>query len=79
MTVWLVRSSARASRVATVTTAMTMTMMPSILEIWAISFARGVGSSSTESSIRAMAPISVSAPVAVTTARPVPWATEVPR
>ena len=79
VTVWAVRSGASASRVATTTTAMTITTAPSILEIRVISLWRGVPSSSTESSIRAMAPISVSAPVATTTARPVPWATEVPR
>ena len=74
-----VRSAARSSRVPATTTAMTTTTIPSILETAWISFCRGVSSSSTESSIRAIAPIWVSAPVATTTARPVPWATEVPR
>ena len=74
-----VRSRARSSRVPTTTTAMMTTTIPSIVEITWISFCRGVSSSSTESSICAIEPISVSAPVATTTARPVPWATEVPR
>ena len=79
MKVSAVRSVARSSRVATTTTAMTTTIAPSVLEMAWISFSRGVSSSSTACSMRAIPPISVPAPVAVTTARPVPWATEVPR
>ena len=52
------------------TTAMTITVMPSMLPMRPISFCSGVGSSAVASSMSAMAPISVSMPVAVTTARP---------
>ena len=61
------------------TTAMTMTVMPRSLLTRAISFCRGLGSSLVASSISAIEPTSVSIPVAVTTARPTPWTTEVPR
>ena len=43
---------------------MTMTVMPSILLMRAISFCSGVGSSTVASSISAIAPTSVSMPVA---------------
>ena len=64
--------------VPTTTTAMTTTAMPSMRPTAATSFCRGVGFSAVDSSRCAMAPICVFMPVAVTTARPVPWATAVP-
>src|SRR5690625_913346 len=60
------------------TTAIAMTVMPSTLEICAISRSSGVGSCVVSASICAMAPIWVSIPVAVTTAEPTPSATAVP-
>ena len=54
------------------TTAMMITVMPSSLLTPAISRCSGVGCSRVASSSSAMAPTSVSMPVAVTTARPTP-------
>ena len=51
---------------------------PRIFDTRAISFWRGVGSSSVLSSMPAMRPIWVPMPVEVTTIRPVPWVTAVP-
>ena len=51
---------------------------PRIFDTRAISFWRGVGSSSVLSSMPAMQPIWVPMPVEVTTIRPVPWVTAVP-
>ena len=63
----------------TTTTAMTTTAMPSMRPMRATSFCSGVGSScGGVEHAAAIAPISVSMPVAVTTARPVPCATAVP-
>jgi hypothetical protein len=64
--------------VTTTTTAMTSTAMPSIAPILLISRCSGVGCRRVSSSIVAMAPTSVSMPVAVTTARPVPCTIAVP-
>ena len=72
------RISASASTVPTTTTAIAITAIPSMRPIRRTSSCSGVGSSTVASSRRAMAPISVAMPVAVTTASPVPCATAVP-
>ncbi len=63
---------------ATTTAAMTTTAMASVRPMRSTSRCSGVGSSSVRPSRRATWPISVSMPVAVTTARPRPRATAVP-
>jgi len=73
-----VETPLRRATAAITTTAITTTMMPSDLETAAISRCSGVGSDSVLSRRPAMAPISVSIPVAVTTARPTPCTTPVP-
>ena len=73
------RSMSEVSRMAaTTTTAMATTSPPSRRPMWATSRCSGVRSSSVRPSRRAIRPISVSMPVAVTTARPRPLATAVP-
>jgi len=64
--------------VSMTTIAITVTMSPSILPRRLSSVCKGVGSSTVASSIRASTPISVFMPVAVTIARPTPWAIAVP-
>jgi hypothetical protein len=73
-----VRTSEIANTVTTMTTAMMITAMPSIRPIRPTSICSGVGSSCVASNMPAMDPISVAIPVAVTMARPLPWATAVP-
>ena len=63
---------------ATTMTAMMSTAVPSMRPIRATSRWSGVGSSSVRSSMAAIAPICVSIPVAVTSARPLPRTTAVP-
>ena len=67
-----VRISEISRMVATTTTAMMTTAMPSMRPMRPTSFSSGVGSSAVASSISATLPISVSIPVAVITARPLP-------
>ncbi len=64
---------------ATITsTAMPITITPSVFETEAISFWSGESTPSVRSSMSAMAPTSVRIPVPVTTARPTPCTTAVP-
>ena len=64
---------------ATITSAAMMhTAMPRIFETCASSFCSGVASSSVWESMSAILPTCVFMPVPVTTARPVPWVTDVP-
>ena len=73
-----VRSSSSTRIVALMTSAMAITAMPSSLPTRSSSFCSGVAALSADSSDRAIFPISVAAPVAVTIARPRPAAIEVP-
>jgi hypothetical protein len=73
-----VRSSVVRAMLPTTTAEIAITAIPSIRPIRRTSFCSGVLSSTVASSMPAIAPISVSIPVAVTSARPLPWATAVP-
>jgi hypothetical protein len=73
-----VRTSEIMNTVTTTTTAMIRTALPGIRPIRPTSICSGVGSSWVSSNMPAVEPISVAIPVAVTMARPVPWATAVP-
>ncbi len=64
--------------VTIITMAMMMTMTPSSFPVRSSSFCRGVVSGDALLSIPAMRPISVSIPVATTTARPCPYVAAVP-
>ncbi len=68
-----------AQTVPMTTSAITTTAIPRNRPMKAISLSSGVGSRTVDSSRAAILPISVSIAVAVTTARPVPWVTAVPR
>ena len=72
------RSSDISRMVPTTTSVMMTTAMPSMRPMRATSCCSGVALSAVASSMPAMAPIWVSMLVAVTTARPLPWATAVP-